>query len=98
MRPAIGLIAITLLVVGAISLAFGFGEGQHIGGPCLRMGIAMGLVWLSEPQLRRLPRWLPFAVIAAAIVLALRPKLLPLVVLAAIVAWVLRPRSHKPRP
>lgn len=95
MRSAIGLIAISLLVIGAISLAFGVGEGQQLGGPCLRVGIAMGLVWMSHPQLRRLPSWLPWAVIVAAIVLAMRPKLIPLVLVAAMVAWVLRPRGSR---
>jgi hypothetical protein len=97
MRPAIGLIAILLLVIGGVLLVFDLGDGQQIGGPCLRVGILMSLVWMSEPQLRRLPRWLPIAVIALAVVLALRPKLFLVSLVIVVALWLLRPRGGRSR-
>lgn len=96
MRPAIGLIAILLLVIGGVLLLFNFESGEQIGGPCLRIGILMVLVWMAEPQLRRLPPWLPIAVIVMAIVLAWRPRLFPLGLLIVVVLWFLRPRTKRP--
>ena len=97
MRPAIGLIAILLLVIGGVLLLFNLDSGQQIGGPCLRVGILLTLVWFAEPQLRRLPPWLPIAVIVLAIVLAWRPKLFPIGLLIVAALWFLRPRTHNPK-
>jgi hypothetical protein len=94
MRPALALIAITLLAVGGLLLILKIDVEGQIGGSCLRMGIAMGLAWLAEPQLRRLPRWLPFAVIGLALLLAVRPKLVPIGIFIVAALWLLRPRRR----
>ncbi len=96
MRYAVGLIAILLLGTGSLLLVLDLEDySERIGGPCLRVGILMSLVWLAEPQLRRLPWWLPLGVIALAVLLALRPKLFPIGLIFLVALWLLRPRGSK---
>ncbi|MCC7084130.1 MAG: hypothetical protein IT427_03875 [Pirellulales bacterium] len=97
MRSAVGSIAIALLVIGGAAIAFGIGDGAQFGGPCLRVGVLMALVWLAHPQLRQMPPWLPIAAIALALVLAFRPKLFPIGLIIVVALWFLRPRRGKSR-
>ena len=97
MRPAVGLIAIVLLVAGSVALAIGAESMQAFAAASIRVGVVMSLVWLAMPQLERLPRWLPIAVVALAVVLAIRPRLFPLGLVVVLLLWFLRPRNHQRR-
>lgn len=93
-RHAIGLLAIVLLVCGPVILIGGAEETTNAAGAvCLRVGVMLALAWLAEPQLRRLPTWLPFALLGAGLLVAVRPRLLPFALIAVILLWFVRPRA-----
>lgn len=98
-RHLIGILAL-FLAVGA--LAFWWwpptgAMGEQTKAACWRMAPLLGVLWLAYEELRRLPRWLFFVVLAVVVIGAVKPKTLilagPLIVLLA----VFRPRFGRPR-
>src|SRR5437773_1910994 len=63
-RTTLGIIALSLLLVGFIAVMNGPGGGSAWGfsGVCLKSGLVLGALWLALPQLESLatrwPRWL----------------------------------------
>jgi hypothetical protein len=96
-RPAIGLIAIVLLLAG---LATRGQTDQTVSGGCLRMGVVMAIWWFAAPQMRGIPKWMAISCGVALLMVMLQPKLILLAVPVLIVLWFLRPRgvTGKKRP
>jgi multidrug transporter EmrE-like cation transporter len=86
------LLAIALLMMGLPGLAIGLGSDQPLWPVLLRAGIALFLVWLAIPELRRLKLSRSWPVIAglgvALLVLVARPKLAPFALAALFAAWL----------
>jgi hypothetical protein len=96
-RRKVGLIALSLLSIGGILWFVPF-EGhnlQAIRGACQSIGIGMSLLWLAEPQLKRMPFWLPITIVVIVAVLIARPKLIPLGFAAIVILWLIRPRRRE---
>jgi hypothetical protein len=97
-RPTVGILALALLAgAAAIYLGLPGDEWYAAMAGMFRMGLVLAALWLAEPQLRRLPGWAIFGVVAVMVVLALRPRLFLLAVIVLIVAAILRPRQ-RPKP
>lgn len=95
-RHSIGVLAVILLVAGAVMLLGDADQREEVAGAvCLRMGVLLALTWLAEPQLRRLPAWLPLALLCISLVVAIRPRLLPFAIIAVVLLWLLRPRMRQ---
>ncbi len=94
-RHAVGLIALVLLLIGAI-LWIGSPENEGAGQmamlACVKIGVLMGVLWTAYRDVERLPAWLVATFPLLLAILAVRPRwfvfLLPLVISLAI----LRPR------
>ncbi len=94
-RPTVGILALILLVVGAIALVFPGDEGsrQNVAAGCLRVGLILAVVWLALPELTRsTSRWFLLGTIAVAIVLARWPRLIVVVAVFLVAIAILRPR------
>jgi len=63
-RTTLGIIALLLLLVGAITAVQGPGGASAWGfsGVCIKSGLVLGALWLALPQIQsiagRFPRWL----------------------------------------
>ena len=89
-RPTIGLIAVILLAIGLATLA---SEDQALSSAALRVGAVMAILWLAQPQLKDIPRWV-IAAGGAVLVIALRwPRLLIVALPLAALLYALRPRQ-----
>ena len=89
-RPSIGIVALILLAVGL------FARGQIddvVAGSCLRIGAVLALLWLAEPQLRRVPTWLVASLFVVLVIVMRWPRLLVAVIPLALLLWWLRPRE-----
>jgi hypothetical protein len=97
-RTALGLIALSLLVVGALAAWRGPPDGSAAGfaGGCIRVGLVLGALWLALPQITgfftRAPRWLLTASAIAVVVCAVKPILLVFVVPLLGLLWFLGPK------
>jgi hypothetical protein len=66
-----------------------------VASSCLRIGTVTGILWLAQPQLKNMPRWL-VAVSAVVLLVAMRwPRLLLVAVPLALAFWILSPWGAK---
>jgi len=111
-RHTLGVIALAMLAAAAVLLLFCDGNlADMYGSICLRVGMALGAVWLALPQLLLLSAYcspkLLFTFLLGGIVLIARPKAFPIVALLIVAAaileaagWLLkplRPADKRPR-
>ncbi len=79
-------------MAGAAGLALALGSEQPVWPILLRTGIALFLVWLAIPELRRVRLSQSWPVMAGLggvlLVLVARPKLAPLALAALFAAWL----------
>ena len=61
-----------------------------------RIGGVMALVWLAQPQLARMPRWLLAIILGVLLLVMWRPKILLAALPAFFLLWLLRPRDPAP--
>jgi len=89
-RRVLGVIALTLIVVGGLGTFLDvFGEHRRTtSGVALRSGLILGAFWLVLPRARDVPRpvWIGVAVFAGF--LAVRPRLFLLGLVLAFIAMV----------
>ena len=104
-RHLLGLIALALLLPGAIGLFWGFSTQSHAGmaaGVGVRAGLILGAWWMAFPQLQQLtknvPFWLTGPVLIGALVVVIRPSSIALVAPAVLilvalqgVGWLFKP-------
>jgi hypothetical protein len=97
-RTALGAIAALLVLLAVLLWSFGSGEigTTQLVAAALRSGALLGVLWLALPELRRVPSWLLFAILAVVLVLALRPKLFLFACAAVLILAFLRPRHRPP--
>jgi hypothetical protein len=92
-RPTVGVLAIVVLLLGAILSLVGVGdEAQAWGAGLVRVGLALGALWLALPELKRLPRWVLVAAAVLLVVLARFPKQFFVAIVVAVAFAILRPR------
>ena len=97
-RPAIGIIALLLLVAGAVLWIWPTGDGYQLYlGACVRVGAVMAVFWLAYEEVSRLPAWIWATVPVLLVILAVRPKWLLIAVPIVLVMAILKPRSRAPR-
>jgi hypothetical protein len=96
-RHAIGIIALALMVAGAI-VPFTLAESPgtiDLQAACWRIGPLLAAVWLAYDQLKRVPVWLWCTLPVLGIAVARWPRALWVLIPALIVVAILKPR---PRP
>ncbi len=98
-RHAIGLIALVLLLTGAILWIWSpksEGAAQMVMLACAKIGVLMGVLWTAYRDVERLPAWLVATFPILLAILAVRPRwfvfLLPLVIALAIIRPRIGPR------
>lgn len=95
-RPAVGLIALVLLLGAAACYLYGE-AGSVFASAFWRVGVILALLWLALPDLLRVRGKFVWILLAAAVVIVLlRPKLAPIVIVFCIVYAVLRSRLKQP--
>jgi len=96
-RNVIGIIAVALLILSLALILSGPASAaqEQFSAACLRIGVTMGALWFAYPRLKKLPGWLMTAVLALAVVIALRPKLFPLAAVLIVVLLIVRPRRNR---
>jgi hypothetical protein len=98
MRPTIGLLAVVLLIAGAVLRDPSNETVSATGGACLRVGILMAIWWFAYPQLRHLPGWLVGACLVSFLFVMRWPRLLLVAIPLLAILWFLGPRTpRKPR-
>jgi hypothetical protein len=100
-RPTLGVIALVLLVAGAVGQLRPSSDAgvQQVLIGFWRVGFVLAALWLALPQTRQLPnKLLLLAILVIALVLATRPKLLPLLLGFMLLFAVLRPRIQRRSP
>ena len=98
-RPTVGILAIVLLSLGAIlSLAVSGDDAQAWAAGLIRVGIALGALWLALPELKRLPQWALILAAVLLVILARWPKQFFVAVAVAIAFALLRPRMKSGPP
>lgn len=97
-RPTLGFISLALLVGGVILTLRPPNGDTYLGAVGLRSGLVLGALWLALPNLRRVPRWLLYALAVLAAVLIVRPRLflwsLPVAAVVAFFGATSRARKH----
>ncbi len=92
-RPSVGIIAVALIAIGAY-FELTSAEGDHmVAYACWRVGGVMALLWLAQPQLVRVPRWLLAIILCVLLLVMWRPKILWAALPAFFLLWLLRPRD-----
>ncbi len=96
-RPTVGWLALASLAVGVVLLLAGpQGSGYETwSGGSLRVGFALGALWLALPEIRQIPRWLYGVCLGLALIVALRPKFFLLAMILALATAFLRPRWNR---
>ena len=96
-RTILGILALVSVIGGLLTLLLGPPGETYlmIGASGLRIGLVLGAFWLAYPQLSRIPWWFVQAMLAAALVIAIRPKVAFLVLPLLLVLWIVRPRKGK---
>jgi hypothetical protein len=93
-RPTLGAITILLLAIG-LYYQWAYPQGERpLASACLRVGVVMAALWLAQPQLALLPRWLLIVVMVALGIVAWRPQVLWVALPVVLVLWLLRPRKR----
>jgi hypothetical protein len=98
-RPTLGVLAIVLLLTGAVMYFSGYDEGTPllVQAAFLRVGAMLAVLWLALPELRRMRPWMVIVFLAALVgIVFVRKLLIPLIVVGVLVA-VLRPRPPRGR-
>jgi len=92
-RPTVGILALAVLGLGAVLSLLGTEDGyQAWGSGLLRVGLALGALWLALPELKRLPVWMLISVAVLLVVLARWPKQFFVALVVAVAFAILRPR------
>src|ERR1700741_312265 len=98
-RPTVGILAILLLLAGAV-MYFGGYEDDTPGlfqAAFLRVGAMLATLWLAQPELSHMRPWMVIVFIAALVgIVFVRKLLVPLLIVGLLVA-ILRPRSKTGR-
>jgi hypothetical protein len=103
-RTAIGVCGLAFFVSGVLLYLFGPNQDSYAmaAGSGVRIGLVLGAIWLSYPQLSHVPWWIvTVGAISLLIVVAFpRPALgraVAIFVVPLLIAlWLLRPRPSKP--
>lgn len=94
-RLKLGAAAVVLSLIGGTAFYF----GQEWGAVLIRAGGLCGVLWLAEPQLRRVPQsvWIGILMLGSTIVLFKRAALyaLAIVLVLLIAITILRPRPPR---
>lgn len=102
-RRQVGHLAVGCLVAGGTATLLGHGE-SFWAGPCVRIGLLLGAVWLAFPGRTRTAAWTfqSRGILAGLILLAIFwPRLaklrfaLPLLLLGFLLGWLIRPRQKR---
>lgn len=97
-RPTVGILAVVVLVLGALLSLLGSGDdSQAWGAGLLRVGLALAALWLALPELMRFPRWMLISVAVLLVVLARWPKQFFVALAVAVAFAILRPRMRAPQ-
>jgi hypothetical protein len=99
-RPTVGMIALGLLLLGAILFLVGDERAAAWKTGCLRVGLLMAALWLAMPHLKGMrPLWLLLCLPIGLIVVVLVVKQHPLsMALVAVIALLLGYLSIASRP
>ena len=93
-RTRLGIVAVALLAVAALSVVQYFTDRQHarpLYGIIMWSPIIF-LLWIAWPDLERIPRWVYYVAVPIAVVCALKPWLLLLVIPVALFALFVMPK------
>ena len=102
-RRQVGQLAVGCLVAGGTATLLGHGE-SFWAGPCMRIGLLLGAVWLAFPGRTRSAVWTfqSRGVLSGLILLAIfLPRLaklrfaLPLLLVGILLGWLIRPRLKR---
>jgi len=97
-RPAIGIIALLLLLAAAALWLWPVGEGNDLYlGACVRVGAVMAVFWLAYEEVSRLPAWIWATVPVLLVILAVKPKWLLIAVPVVLLMAILKPRRRTSR-
>jgi hypothetical protein len=91
-RPTIGAITVGLFGIAAVLWLIAPEHESTAALACVRVGIVMGVLWLAQPQLVMLPRWIALTILGAMAVVAWRPKALLFALPVLVLLAVMRPR------
>jgi hypothetical protein len=102
-RTAIGICGVIVFLGGVLLYLFGPNEDAYAMAAAsgVRVGLVLGAIWLSYPQLARVPWWLVRAGLAVVLVIAALPRpalaraAVGIVVPLLIALWLLRPRPPR---
>ena len=95
-RHTLGVVALSLLVIGGIAFLQHGDSGKAFSGACMRVGMVLGAAWLAWPQIasvwKKTPRWLLIATGVGVAVCVVQPlwALAAIPVLAAL--WFVGPK------
>ncbi len=73
-RPTIGAITVALFAIGLVLWVVEPSRESTLALACVRVGILMAVLWLAQPQLVTLPRWMMLVVVGTVAVVAWRPE------------------------
>ncbi len=98
-RPTIGAITVALFAIGGGLWVIAPSSGAAVALACIRVGILLAVLWLAQPQLVTLPRWMVITITCALAIVCWRPKALlfalPVLVLLAVMRPRMRSRSSR---
>ena len=101
-RHILGIVALCLLITGAVMLLRSFGEDagaaaskDFAASMCLRIGWVLAAIWLAYPELKYIPPWMYTIVLAAVVIVVIQPKTIVFVIPALLLIWLLNPKRGK---
>ena len=99
-RPAVGIIALVLLLLGAFLFLLGNDQSVAWQTGCVRVGLLMGAFWLAMPHLKGVrPFWVVLGLAVGLVAAVLAVKHHPLsVALLTVIVLVLGYLSIASRP
>jgi len=95
-RISLGIVAIALVVIGVLAMVQYPSEGAAFAGACIRVGLVLGALWLSLPQITyvwsKTPRWLLIVAGVALVVCVVNPWYFVAAVPILAALWFLGPK------
>lgn len=95
-RPTIGALAVLLLLgtAGLWWLEPTYDERDAWLAAMFRVGLLMAVLWLAQPDLARLPRWVVLTALLLGLFFLRQPRALVLLIVAAVVVAAVQARQR----